>query len=68
MSILTEELPKRLPISMLVSVALHGAVIAGLLFASFHQTLNAPSPESAINVSLVAPEVQPMAAKVSLSR
>jgi len=63
MSILTEELPKRLPISMLVSVALHGAVIAGLLFASFHQTLNAPSPESAINVSLVAPEVQPMAAK-----
>ena len=63
MSILTEEFPKRLPLSMLVSVALHGAVIAGLLFASFHQTLNVPSPESAINVSMVAPEVQPMAAK-----
>lgn len=63
MSTVTEEFPKRLPLSMLVSVALHGAVIAGILFASFHQSVNVPTPEAAINVTMVAPEVQPEAAK-----
>ena len=63
MSTLTEDFPKRLPLSMLVSVALHGAVIAGLLFASFHQTMNVPPAQAVIDVSMVAPEVQPEAAK-----
>lgn len=63
MSTLTEDFPKRLPLSMLVSVALHGAVIAGLLFASFHQVINLPPPQAVIDVSMVAPEVQPEAAK-----
>ncbi len=62
MSTLTEEFPKRLSLSMLISVALHGAVIAGLLYASFNQVLNVPTPQAAISVSMVAPEVQPEAA------
>ena len=63
MSTLTEQFPKRFSLSMVVSVALHGAVVAGLLFASFNQVLNVPTPQSAISVSMVAPEVQPEAAK-----
>lgn len=62
MSTLTEEFPKRLSLSMLVSVALHGVVVAGLLYASFNQVLNVPTPQAAIDVSMVAPEVQTQAA------
>lgn len=64
MSSLTEELPKRGSIATIVSIALHGAVIAGLLYASMNRDFQLPPPQQAINVSLVAPEVQPeLAAK-----
>ncbi|MBT0723012.1 energy transducer TonB [Rosenbergiella sp. S61] len=64
MSSLTEELPKRGSIAIIVSIALHGAVIAGLLYASINHDFQLPPPQQAINVSLVAPEVQPeLAAK-----
>jgi len=59
MSSLTEELPKRGSIATIVSIALHGAVIAGLLYASINREIQLPPPQQAINVSLVAPEVQP---------
>lgn len=64
MSSLTEELPKRGSIATIVSIALLGAVIAGLLYASINRDFQLPPPQQAINVSLVAPEVQPeLAAK-----
>lgn len=65
MSNLTDDMPTRSSVATLISVALHGAVIAGLLYASASQTLNLPTPEQSINVELVAPEVQPQAAAQS---
>lgn len=65
MSSLTEELPKRGSLATLISVVLHGAVIAGLLYASVNHSVQLPPPQQAINVSLVAPEVQPEQASKS---
>ncbi|WP_241607494.1 energy transducer TonB [Rosenbergiella australiborealis] len=65
MSSLTEELPKRGSIATIVSIALHGAVITGLLYASINNHLQLPPLQQAINVSLVAPEVQPELASKS---
>lgn len=59
MTTLTMPLPKRAPISMLLSVVLHGAVIAGILYASFHQVIEVPRASQPISVTMVAPEVQP---------
>ncbi|MGQ3902655.1 TonB system transport protein TonB [Mixta calida] len=59
MTTLTTPLPRRLSIPVLLSVALHGSVIAALLYASFHQVIEAPKTSQPISVSLVAPEVQP---------
>lgn len=59
MTTLTMPLPKRAPVSVLLSVVLHGAVIAGILYASLHQVITAPEKSQPISVSLVAPEVQP---------
>lgn len=59
MTTLTMPLPKRTPVSMLLSVALHGAVIAGILYASFHQVLEVPKASQPISVTMVAPEIQP---------
>ena len=59
MTTLTTSLPRRLSLSMLLSVALHGSVIAALLYASFHRSVEAPKMSQPISVSLVAPEVQP---------
>ncbi|WP_394564726.1 TonB system transport protein TonB [Pantoea sp. SGAir0180] len=59
MTTLTMPLPKRTPVAMMLSVVLHGAVIAGILYASFHQTRELPKASQPISVTMVAPEVQP---------
>lgn len=59
MTTLTMPLPKRTPVSMLLSVALHGVVIAGILYASFQQVIEVPKASQPISVTMVAPEVQP---------
>lgn len=59
MTTLTTPFPKRAPVSVLLSVILHGTAIAGLLYASFHQVIEVPKASQPISVSLVAPEVQP---------
>jgi len=64
MTTLTMPYPKRTPVSVLLSVALHGSVIAAILYASFHQSVNVPKTSQPISVSLVAPEVQPEPAPV----
>lgn len=59
MTTLTTTLPKRISLPVLLSVALHGSVIAGLLYASFHQVMEVPKASQPISVTMVAPEVQP---------
>ncbi|ORM93777.1 TonB system transport protein TonB [Pantoea cypripedii] len=59
MTTLTTPFPKRTPVSLLLSVVLHGTVIAGILYASFHQVIEVPKASQPISVSMVAPEVQP---------
>ncbi len=63
MTTLTMPLPKRTPVSMLMSVALHGAVIAGILYASFQQVSEVPKASQPISVTMVAPDVQPEPAR-----
>lgn len=64
MTTLTPPLPKRVSLSVLLSVILHGTAIAGLLYASFHQVTEVPKASQPISVSLIAPEVQPEPAPV----
>ncbi|MBP2166890.1 protein TonB [Erwinia toletana] len=52
-------LPRPSPLPLLLSVVLHGSVIAGLLYASFHQVIDVPKASQPISVTMVAPEVQP---------
>lgn len=52
-------LPSRISLPMLFSLGLHAVVIGGILYASFHQTVEMPKASQPISVSLVAPEVQP---------
>ena len=59
MTTLTTPLPGRSPLSLLVSVVLHGTVIGALLYASYHQTTEMPKPAQPISVTMVAPDVQP---------
>ncbi|HBV38334.1 MAG TPA: TonB system transport protein TonB [Erwinia sp.] len=60
MTTLTEtSFPRRLSLSTLLSVGLHAVAIGGILYASFHQTVEVPKASQPISVSLVAPEVQP---------
>lgn len=59
MTTLTTPLPTRTPIAVILSVVLHGSLIAGILYASFHQVIEVPKASQPISVSLVAPEVQP---------
>jgi protein TonB len=42
-----------------LSEALILKVIAGILYASFHQTIEVPKASQPISISMVAPEVQP---------
>ncbi|MFB6325330.1 TonB system transport protein TonB [Pantoea deleyi] len=64
MTTLTMPLPKRTSVSMLLSVILHGGVIAGILYASFGQQNRVPEASQPISVTMVAPEVQPAPAAV----
>lgn len=60
MTTLTEtSFPSRISLPTLFSVGLHAVVIGGILYASFHQTVEVPKASQPISVSLVAPEVQP---------
>ncbi|MCG6791381.1 TonB system transport protein TonB, partial [Klebsiella pneumoniae] len=42
MSAMTLDLPRRFPWPTLLSVAIHGAVVAGLLYTSVHQVIEQP--------------------------
>ncbi|KJF84163.1 hypothetical protein UA44_02245, partial [Klebsiella aerogenes] len=55
MSAMTLDLPRRFPWPTLLSVAIHGAVVAGLLYTSVHQVIEKPSPSQPIEITMVAP-------------
>lgn len=57
MTSMTLDLPRRFPWPTLLSVAVHGAVVAGLLYTSVHQVIELPAPSQPISVTMVAPEV-----------
>ena len=52
---MTLDLPRRFPWPTLLSVAIHGAVVAGLLYTSVHQVIEQPSPTQPIEITMVAP-------------
>lgn len=52
---MTLDLPRRFPWPTLLSVTIHGAVVAGLLYTSVHQVIEQPSPSQPISVTLVSP-------------
>ncbi|MGE9244473.1 TonB system transport protein TonB, partial [Escherichia coli] len=47
---MTLALPRRFPWPTLLSVCLHGAVVAGLLHTSVHQAIELPAPAQKISV------------------
>ena len=59
MTTLTTPFPTRTPVSLILSVVLHGSVIAGILYASWHQSRELPAASEPIAITMVAPEVQP---------
>ncbi|MEH3279993.1 TonB system transport protein TonB, partial [Escherichia coli] len=44
---MTLDLPRRFPWPTLLSVCIHGAVVAGLLYTSVHQVIELPAPARA---------------------
>ncbi|MDF8417499.1 TonB system transport protein TonB, partial [Escherichia coli] len=52
MTSMTLDLPRRFPWPTLLSVCIHGAVVAGLLFTSVHQVILLPSPPRAHFLSM----------------
>ncbi|PIJ51819.1 TonB system transport protein TonB [Erwinia sp. OLTSP20] len=62
------EFPRRSPLAMLVSVMMHGALVAALLYASYHHQRQKPDASQPISVTLVAPEVQPQPQPVAISQ
>ena len=52
---MTIDLPRRFPWPTLLSVTIHGAVVAGLLYTSVHQVIEQPSPSQPIEITMVAP-------------
>ncbi|WP_330982682.1 MULTISPECIES: TonB system transport protein TonB [Enterobacterales] len=64
MTSMTIDLPRRFPWPTLLSVAIHGAVVAGLLYTSVHQVIELPAPAQPITVTMVAPaDLEPPAAQ-----
>lgn len=60
MTSMTLDLPRRFPWPTLLSVAIHGAVVAGLLYTSVHQVIELPAPAQPISVTMVSPaELEP---------
>ncbi len=55
MTSMTLDLPRRFPWPTLLSVAIHGAVVAGLLYTSVHQVIELPAPAQPITVTMVSP-------------
>ena len=54
------DLPRRFPWPTLLSVGMHGAVVAAILYASVHQVIELPAPASPITVTMVTPsELEP---------
>lgn len=54
------DLPRRFPWPTLLSVGMHGAVVAVLLYASVHQVIEMPAPAQPITVTMVTPaELEP---------
>ena len=57
---MTLDLPRRFPWPTLLSVCIHGAVVAGLLYTSVHQVIALPAPAQPISVTMVSPaDLQP---------
>lgn len=53
---MTLDLSRRFPWPAVLSVVLHGAVVAGLLYTSVHhQVIDMPAPVQAISITMVAP-------------
>ncbi|SUG33089.1 transporter [Salmonella enterica subsp. arizonae] len=55
MTSMTLDLPRRFPWPTLLSVGIHGAVVAGLLYTSVHQVIELPAPAQPITVTMVSP-------------
>ncbi len=54
------DLPRRFPWPTLLSVGMHGAVVAAILYASVHQVIELPAPAAPITVTMVTPaELEP---------
>jgi protein TonB len=53
MSAMTLDLPRRFPWPTLLSVAIHGGVVAALLYTSVHQVIERPSPSQPIEITMV---------------
>ncbi len=60
MTAMTLDLPRRFPWPTLLSVGIHGAVVAALLYTSVHQVIELPAPAQPIAVTMVTPaELEP---------